>query len=293
MIIGEFGSTFCDSVGIETSISSVPHELVANVVSKADIYVKLGIDCSQLVDMPEITILRNLELNFDFSNAVDDITKHLNYMRLSNLFLDLVIVNSEKMIRSDHHYLINNCSDIASNSIESCISKTVYSDYTYYGFKINALKLDNDIHKNISIKHDDEQAKIDFYNIVQSCLSVRVKKYIKLLIDDFKDKRQLSIDNERLEPQLTKLQSKIIEFFELPVQSCDHEAEISNFCAEITSLKSQIANFCTEITNLKNENIVIKSINSSLCKELLELRKLKSEYKEMVELKEKLVKMLE
>jgi hypothetical protein len=206
MIIGEFGNVFCDSVGIDRSMSSIPHKLVDKVVSKADIYAKLGITFSQLADtridsLPEITVLRNLELNFDFSESSSSIDRNNNFLRISNLFLDLLIINRETSSETVDGISIKSVDK--NNYIRYAILSIPNTKFIDMNI-INTLRNDCDniegnictCHMNIcssianmSIsrtytidKNTDKKSIKEMEELFAECLTIRVKKCIGSLI---------------------------------------------------------------------------------------------------------------
>jgi len=278
MIIGEFGSTFCDSVDITRSMSSIPHELVQTVDAKADIYAKLGIDCDLTDSLPEITILRNLELNFDFAESTDEITKNNNFIRLSNLFLDLLIINCEIIYESTEgvskskNTNINNYinkdtnKDLDVKMIKLSVTKQTYkytsnpsNNNTAYSISINSwLK---DMNFNRGYRFDDNvnnsKAMSDMKKVLSDAFMIRVKRCIDLLIKEYKDSQYLSVSNEKLQPRLDKLHSKIMDFFDIPDQS-------------------------QQIVELKQENARLESVISEQQLHLDEYKKSLSELTELI-----------
>ena len=262
MIIGEFGSIFCDSVGITASISSVPHELASVIATKSEIYGKLGInDASSDESLPEITILRNLELNFDFSDSVDVVTKNINYMRLSNLFLDLLIVNKYSghtniggvhKEADNNYYLDEFIRDWKKSSIISTTTKGIYGSNSQSGsMNISCSILSHiegqNMGRSFSTTAENDTATMNkINNVISECLMIRCIKSIELLIKKHKDSQYLSAENERLQPKLDKLQSKIMKFFELPDQS----TEIAALKVENTKLKLQLEEYKKSVAEL-------------------------------------------
>lgn len=272
MIIGEFGSNFCDSVGITRSMSSIPHELVQTVDAKADIYTKLGIDCDLADSLPEITILRNLELNFDFAESTDEITKNNNFIRLSNLFLDLLIINREiiednlcdttnhnkrgKRIEVNNYINRHIDNSIDTKIIDLTIHKTVQkyalnakNDHTNFTISISSYIKNMNFSRHYHFNDNTDNSKIisDMKKVLSDALMIRVKRCIDLLIKEYKDSQYLSVSNEKLQPRLDKLHSKIMDFFDIPDQS----QQIDELKQENAQLKSVIDGYRLRIDEYK------------------------------------------
>jgi len=294
MIIGEFGNTFCDSIGIARNTGSIDNNRVSVLDTKSNIYAKLGIT-GDVKSLPEIIILRNLEHVFIFGSSLVEDDNKVNLKKLNDFGFDLLIINNEiytsfiddqqdNLIRTNS-YISNHTKDINAKVIKFTTMSNTYiymlkqkDNTTDYGISICGY--DSSINFSEHQRFTGHGNVNDINNMKKGLvnqLSIGVKKCIKSLLnrdgahnistcrahqhalnlDDHLctiDKPvQISVANrDKVQVKLDKLQSKIMEFFEIPDQS----QRINELEQENAKLKLQIIEYkksADELVELKNQ----------------------------------------
>lgn len=320
MIIGEFGNTFCDSIGITRNTGLIDNNRVSVLDTKSNIYAKLGIT-GDVESLPEIIILRNLESVFSFGSSLDEDNK-ANLKKLNDFGFDLLIINNEiytsfiddqqdNLIRTNS-YISNHTKDINAKVIKFTIMSNTYiymlkqkDNTTTYGISICGY--DSSINFSEYQSFTGHRNANDINNMKKGLvnkLSIGVKKCIKSLLnrdgahnistcqvhqhalnlDDHLctiDKPvQISVANrDKVQVKLDKLQSKIMEFFEIPDQS----QRINELEQENAKLQSRIDGYQSRIHSHELQIDEYQSRIDEYKKSADELVELKNQLKQLID----------
>ena len=210
LVIGELGHTFAESLGLTTSVSSIPHQLVTDVRPKAEVYALLGIEFNQ--SLPDITILTKSvfpeyiipERKTNSSNYYALLASEIHKFNINIMLFDS-IDNSDILV--DHYVQGTEC--VTINYHISRSSTNTYMNVHSRGPKhlphIESLGMSGS---------DDRLAKL-FSDVLAS----KVRKLITDTIQYYQLKQQKYLADNDLLPKYAALQSKVMEFFGIEDQS--------------------------------------------------------------------------
>lgn len=223
LVIGEFGNTFFKSLGITESISSTCHQSVDNVVTKRDIYAKLGIDYSD--NMPDIAILCNLGNMYDIRNP-DRKVVETNVLMLMCHNIDILLIDNiwftngkPESHRSNEAFkfasLFNKSlpETIIQYSICRANGGCTYIDIVKCNCpKYGAPYLDDFNHSSLT---QDTEIKGVYIRLFVCKIKILISDFTKY----YEIKRMKELADHDLLPKYNALQSKIMEFFGIEDQS--------------------------------------------------------------------------